>query len=180
MNIFFFAKNLPLLTLKKKRYFLLNKYRTTKVNKFFFKKLNLKIKNNAPYSQNSFMLINDLIVNPKSKYNNFSISRMIYKFSFNKSESRLTHFFFKNLFDINFLRKEKIYTKLKYSRVPQYDTASGASAALLAGFLGFLICEKFGFELLDSGDFYFLFMYFVFLSFFFKLFIKIISFENSN
>ena len=27
-----------------------------------------------------------------------------------------------------------------------------------AGFLGFLICEKFGFELVDSGDFYFLFM----------------------
>jgi len=57
------------------------------------------------------------------------------------------------LFDINFLRKEKIYTKLKYSRVPQYDAVSGGSAAILAGFLGYLITEKFGLELLDSGDF---------------------------
>jgi len=37
-----------------------------------------------------------------------------------------------------------MYTKLKYSRVPQYDIVSGGSAALLAGFLGFLISEKFG------------------------------------
>lgn len=77
-----------------------------------------------------------------------------------------------NAYSINFLKKEKIYTKLKYSRVPQYDIASGASAALFAGFLGFLICEKFGFELLDSGDFYFLFMYIVFFFFFIRLLIK--------
>jgi hypothetical protein len=51
------------------------------------------------------------------------------------------------------MRKEKIYTKLKYSRVPQYDAVSGGSAAILAGFLGYLITEKFGLELLDSGDF---------------------------
>jgi hypothetical protein len=57
------------------------------------------------------------------------------------------------IFDINFLRKEKIYTKLKYSRVPQYDLVSGGAAAIFAGFLGFLITEKFGLELLDSGDF---------------------------
>lgn len=59
------------------------------------------------------------------------------------------------MFDLNFLKKEKIYTKLKYSRTPQYDIVSGGVAALFAGFLGFLICEKFGLELLDSGDFYF-------------------------
>jgi len=29
------------------------------------------------------------------------------------------------LFDINFLRKDKLYTKLKYSRCPQYDIVSG-------------------------------------------------------
>jgi hypothetical protein len=58
-----------------------------------------------------------------------------------------------NRFDLIFLRKERIYTKLKYSRVPQYDAVSGGSAALLAGFLGFLITEKFGLELTDSGDF---------------------------
>ncbi len=60
---------------------------------------------------------------------------------------------------ISFLKKERIYTKLKYSRVPQYDVISGGFAALFAGFLGFLICEKFGFELLDSGDFFILLVY---------------------
>lgn len=80
-----------------------------------------------------------------------------------------------NLFDINFLRKERIYTKLKYSRTPQYDIVSGGSAALLAGFLGFLITEKFGFELVDSGDFYFVFMYLVFLFFFIRFFFKLWS-----
>lgn len=70
-----------------------------------------------------------------------------------------------SVFDINFLRKEKIYTKLKYSRCPQYDIVSGGLAALFSGFLGFLICEKFGLELLDSGDFYTFFMYAVFAAF---------------
>lgn len=83
------------------------------------------------------------------------------------------------LFDVNFLKKEKIYTKLKYSRVPQYDIISGGSAALFAGFLGFLICEKFGFELLDSGDFYVLFMYLVFIFFFCKMFLKLLSAETT-
>jgi hypothetical protein len=56
-------------------------------------------------------------------------------------------------FNLIFFRKEKIYTKLKYSRVPQYDAVSGGAAALLSGFLGYLITEKFGLELTDSGDF---------------------------
>lgn len=73
-----------------------------------------------------------------------------------------------------------MYTKLKYSRVPQYDIVSGGAAALLAGFLGFLITEKFGFELIDSGDFYFLFMYLVFLAFSLRLFLKIMSAKTSN
>jgi hypothetical protein len=68
--------------------------------------------------------------------------------------------------NVNFLRKERLYTKLKYSRSPAYDIVSGGSAAILAGFLGFLISEKFGFELVDSGDFYYLFMYIVFACFF--------------
>lgn len=67
--------------------------------------------------------------------------------------------------NINFLRKERLYTKLKYSRSPAYDIVSGGAAALLAGFIGFLISEKYGFELVDSGDFYYLFMYLVFLTF---------------
>ena len=58
-----------------------------------------------------------------------------------------------------------MYTKLKYSRSPAYDIVSGGAAALFAGFLGFLVSEKFGFELVDSGDFYFLTMYIVFLCF---------------
>jgi len=70
-----------------------------------------------------------------------------------------------NIFDVNFLRKEKIYAKLKYSRSPQYDIVSGGLAAILSGFIGFLICEKFGLELLDSGDFYMAFMYGVFIVF---------------
>ena len=70
-----------------------------------------------------------------------------------------------NSSDFYFLRKEKIYAKLKYSRSPQYDIVSGGLAAILSGFLGFLICEKFGLELLDSGDFYIAFMYGVFATF---------------
>ena len=70
-----------------------------------------------------------------------------------------------SIININFLRKERLYTKLKYSRSPAYDIVSGGSAALLAAFLGFLISEKYGFELVDSGDFYYLFMYAVFVSF---------------
>jgi hypothetical protein len=73
-----------------------------------------------------------------------------------------------------------MYTKLKYSRVPQYDIVSGGAAALLAGFLGFLISEKFGFELVDSGDFYFLFMYLVFLFFSLRLFLKIMTSKDSS
>ena len=85
-----------------------------------------------------------------------------------------------NLFNINFLKKEKMYTKLKYSRTPQYDIVSGGAAALLAGFLGFLITEKFGFELVDSADFYFLFMYLVFFFFVLRLFLKLFNSEKSS
>lgn len=84
-----------------------------------------------------------------------------------------------SIFDINFLKKEKIYTKLKYSRSPAYDMVSGGVAALFAGFLGFLISEKFGIELVDSGDFYTFFMYCVFLSFSLRPFLKILSKNNT-
>lgn len=70
-----------------------------------------------------------------------------------------------SLVNINLLRKERLYTKLKYSRSPAFDIVSGGAAALLAGFIGFLISEKFGYELVDSGDFYYLFMYLVFIAF---------------
>lgn len=114
-------------------------------------------------------------------YKNFNYKNNSYKYFFNKFNTNFFNKFnYLFLFDINFIKKEKIYTKLKYSRVPQYDIVSGGSAAIFAGFLGFLICEKFGFELLDSGDFYFLFMYIVFLSFFLKLYVKIISTTNNS
>jgi hypothetical protein len=84
-----------------------------------------------------------------------------------------------NLTNINFLRRERLYTKLKYSRSPAYDIVSGGAAALLAGFLGFLVSEKYGFELVDSGDFYYLFMYVVFLSFSLRPLLTAINFEKS-
>jgi hypothetical protein len=83
------------------------------------------------------------------------------------------------VFDIHFLRKEKLYTKLKYSRCPQYDIVSGGFAALLAGFIGFLISEKFGIELVDSGDFYNAFMYIVFASFSVRPLIRCYSEDNT-
>jgi len=58
-----------------------------------------------------------------------------------------------NLFDINFLLKEMHYSKLKYSKTAERDIVSSGSAAIFAGFIGFLISEKFGVELVDSGDF---------------------------
>lgn len=114
------------------------------------------------------------------KKNLNSLTRFFYNF---KNKEKLNFHNSANVlqnFDINFLRKEKIYTKLKYSRVPQYDIVSGGVAAIFAGFLGFLICEKFGFELLDSGDFYFIFIYLVFFSFLFRLFFKILNFEKTE
>lgn len=83
------------------------------------------------------------------------------------------------LYDINFLRKEKIYTKLKYSRCPQYDIISGGFAAIFAGFIGFLISEKFGIELVDSGDFYIAFMYGVFSVFSIRPLLRIYSITST-
>ena len=80
-----------------------------------------------------------------------------------------------NIYNIYFLRKESFYTKLKYSRVPQFDTASGAVASLLSGFYGFLVCEKFGFELIDSADFLFLALYVILLSFIITTVLKVIE-----
>lgn len=134
-------------------------------------------KNLIQILQNNFFYKKD---NNKSKFDKKKkqIFDFLYSFSINNKKKNLIVVNNKiSNFDIHFLKKEKIYTKLKYSRVPQYDIVSGGVAAIFAGFLGFLICEKFGFELLDSGDFYFLFMYVVFLSFFLRLFIKLINEE---
>jgi hypothetical protein len=86
---------------------------------------------------------------------------------------------FYNIFDINFIKRERLYTKLKYSRSPAYDIVSGGAAAFLAAFIGFLVSEKFGIELVDSGDFYTAFMYSVFIGLSFKPFMKILQFSRS-
>ena len=83
-----------------------------------------------------------------------------------------------SLCEINFLRKEKMYTKLKYSRCPQYDIISGGFAAIFAGFIGFLISEKFGIELVDSGDFYIALMYGIFAVFTLRPLLRIYSMSN--
>lgn len=84
------------------------------------------------------------------------------------------------LFTIHFLRKEKLYTKLKYSRCPQYDIVSGGFAAIFAGFIGFLISEKFGIELVDSGDFYNAFMYAAFVTLSMRPFLLVYSADNTT
>lgn len=99
--------------------------------------------------------------------------------SSNNSQNYKNNYSADNLININFLRYERLYTKLKYSRSPAFDIVSGGAAAILAGFVGFLISEKFGFELVDSGDFYYLFMYIVFASFMLKPFMYIINVNES-
>ena len=68
----------------------------------------------------------------------------------------------RHLYSQYWLALGDIYTKLKYSRSPAFDVVSGGFAALLAALLGFLISEKFGYELVDSGDFYYAYMYALF------------------
>jgi hypothetical protein len=97
----------------------------------------------------------------------------------NKNNTAQSNFTPENLININFIRHERLYTKLKYSRSPAFDIVSGGAAALLAGFLGFLISEKFGFELVDSGDFYYLFMYIVFFVFSIKPLLYVSSSNES-
>jgi hypothetical protein len=94
--------------------------------------------------------------NLNSKYN-LTYKQTLTNFK-NYNNSNESHYFnsFNNLINVNFLRKERIYTKLKYSRSPAYDIVSGGAAAILAGLIGFLVSEKFGMELVDSGDFYYL------------------------
>jgi len=84
-----------------------------------------------------------------------------------------------NTYTIYFLKKERIYTKLKYSRVPQFDVASGGIATLFAALYGFLVTEKFGFEMIDSGDFYLIFMYVIFISLTIRTLFKLFD-ANTN
>lgn len=111
--------------------------------------------------RDSYMYIN--LSNEQYDQRNMKYLLMKYSTVSKNTNNSLNTWF--NTVNINFLRKERLYTKLKYSRSPAFDIVSGGAAALLAAFIGFLISEKFGYELVDSGDFYFLFMYLVFASF---------------
>jgi len=135
----------------------------------------LKVKNRSINSNSYGKSIYDFLSNTSSVCDKKSFKRLFKNLSFKTNYHLFKSNNLWNLFNINFLKKEKIYTKLKYSRVPQYDIVSGGAAALFAGFLGFLITEKFGFELVDSGDFYFVFMYAVFFFFSCRLFLKLID-----
>ena len=151
------CSNVDLLYNFKKNYFIgTDKYRLLTSQK----------KNTITYSNK----LNSKKYFPKKEVNSYFsciydiFNSYILNFNNNNSLYNVTNDLYK-LVNINFLRKERLYTKLKYSRSPAYDIVSGGAAALLAGFIGFLISEKYGFELVDSGDFYYLFMYLVFLTF---------------
>lgn len=105
------------------------------------------------------------LISDFEEHNNSNITSASFITKNNVLQNTSTSFSTNDVININFLRKERLYTKLKYSRSPAYDIVSGGAAAILAGFIGFLISEKFGFELVDSGDFYYLFIYTVFASF---------------
>ena len=106
--------------------------------------------------------------NNQNTFNKLTAGNLNLLSTFKVSKNNSNSYTVENLVNINFLRHERLYTKLKYSRSPAFDSVSGGAAAILAGFLGFLISEKFGFELVDSGDFYYLWMYIVFLVFMLK------------
>lgn len=138
-----------------------------------------KVTNKIIFSKNDNKILYHLLTS-KRKFNERYL-RNLYKHKIgNAALSNFKNEKLWSLFNINFIKKERLYTKLKYSRTPQYDIVSGGVAAIFAGFLGFLICEKFGFELLDSGDFYFLFMYLVFFFFLLRLLIKLITIDKTS
>lgn len=83
-------------------------------------------------------------------------------------------------FKIFFIKKERLYTKLKYSRVPQFDLTSGAVASLVTALFGFMVTEKFGFELIDSGDFYTIVMYLIFIGLIVKTVINLFDNETNQ
>ena len=153
-------------------YLLLNKDLPLFLNNVsIYKKFNSspQIKNNLLYKNQKkhTLCFNNMLLekSQNSEYNINNLKSLLFTKNSNEYLLNSKYYNYSQLLNINFLRKERLYTKLKYSRSPAYDIVSGGMAAILAGFLGFLISEKYGAELVDSGDFYFLFMYIVFLVF---------------
>lgn len=150
-----------------------NRYTNSFIADLFFMNTLMTVQN-FKVTKNS--IINSKLSTTFINYTNFVVQRPE---STNKVNPHLNSSLLWSLFDINFIKREKLYTKLKYSRSPAYDIVSGGVAALLAGFLGFLISEKFGIELVDSGDFYIFFMYIVFLCFSTRPLIKLLSKDDT-
>jgi len=139
-----------------------------------------KVKHRDALSKHWVQEFFSYFTSPKLRYDERGVKRLLKHLKKSvKTENYRTNKLW-SVFNIYFLKKEKIYTKLKYSRVPQYDIVSGGAAALFAAFLGFLICEKYGFELADSGDFYYLFMYVVILCFSLRIFLKLMNAEEQS
>ena len=148
-----------------------------KESDIFVDKNNLVLKYSKNKTKTNFIsnYLND------EKLYKYNLERVFYQYrnsSFLPQLSNLNNSWYNNI-NINFLRKERLYTKLKYSRSPAYDIVSGGAAALFAGLLGFLVSEKFGIELVDSGDFYYLFMYIVFLCFSIRPLLTVADFKKS-
>jgi len=141
--------------------------------------LDLQTPGTSPLSANwdgEFARVTNLKLSPELgslvvRESNFTLTPFLKASQNSAPSSTLTA----TIFDIHFLRKEKLYTKLKYSRCPQYDIVSGGFAAILAGFIGFLISEKFGIELVDSADFYNALMYGVFAAFSIRPLLRVYS-----
>jgi hypothetical protein len=153
----------------------------TKTPMFNFKKSLLNdtnIKNRFKTLFNFNQKNSDINLNPsnspKAPYLNSKVSKTLSPSS-KKGTSLVKSLSIYNIFDINYIKRERLYTKLKYSRSPAYDIVSGGAAAFFAAFIGFLISEKFGIELVDSGDFYIAFMYGVFIALAFKPFMRILQ-----
>ena len=143
----------------------------------FFSKFIQKLPYNRVVYCNSYWIIQSIKNNNvKSIFYIYNHPTLTYNCRFNTKS--LVHTF-NEKFLLYFLKKEVFYTKLKYSRVPQFDTSSGASASFLSGFYGFLVCEKFGFELIDSGDFFFLVIYIILYVWIIIIFTQIFN-HNSN
>ena len=88
-------------------------------------KIKKKVLNNKNFARKFYWYVKN-----KSNFDKFSLKAIFKKFPNIHEDSAIKSTRLWNIFDINYLRKERLYTKLKYSRTPQYDIVSGGSACL--------------------------------------------------